>query len=176
MGETQYIVSRFIRFSYRDYEWNSTFCQLHRHVWLNMSTFVSFNLFFFILHWKLLISTYHKKPYFIGNYICAAVLLQFKTRLSDAGSSSTTPLPVEPVAFYPYMSKPEPTPSYHHAIILTCWNPTFEMVTINILSLLHLQGRGYRATFMQWLRKGYSSLTYPKLKQIIFGNCAVFCK
>eukprot|EP00105_Crassostrea_gigas_P036309 XP_019920457.1 PREDICTED: complement C1q tumor necrosis factor-related protein 3 [Crassostrea gigas] len=37
--------------------------------------------------------------------------------LSDAGSPSTTPLPVEPVAFYAYMSKSEPTPSNHHALV-----------------------------------------------------------
>lgn len=37
--------------------------------------------------------------------------------LPDAGSPSTTPLPVEPVAFYAYMSKSEPTPSNHHSLI-----------------------------------------------------------
>lgn len=37
--------------------------------------------------------------------------------LPDAGSPSTTPLPVEPVAFYAYMSKSEPTPSNHHALV-----------------------------------------------------------
>ncbi|XP_065921924.1 C1q-related factor-like [Magallana gigas] len=49
--------------------------------------------------------------------------------LPDAGSPSTTPLPVEPVAFYAYMSKSEPTPSNHHSLI-------FDMLKTNL-------GNGY---------------------------------
>uniref|UniRef100_A0A8W8LA66 C1q domain-containing protein n=1 Tax=Magallana gigas TaxID=29159 RepID=A0A8W8LA66_MAGGI len=49
--------------------------------------------------------------------------------LPDAWSPSTTPILTEPVAFYAYMSKPEPTPSNHHSLI-------FDVLKTNI-------GNGY---------------------------------
>lgn len=90
---------------------------------------------------------------FIPNVDCSVDLLP------EVGSHSTTPLPVQPVAFHAYTSKSEPTPSCHHALT----NDRNGYIKFRGTVIAPSAGAWLSFNFYAmplWLWKEYSSLTY----------------